>query len=100
MNYEEPVVQEIYHRAWRAGKVEPIGRPQRVSHFLQVVRDTDTSLHSEPWGRVEGGEWDGGMVIRVETKDLPLFFVIAQDALREMKGYLAEEEYNELLDAC
>lgn len=89
-------VQEIYDRAWRLGVAEPLARSTPLARFLEVVDEEDVTLHLEENGLIEGGPYRGWSVIRVETRDTPLFLAIPPEAVQYLMHHLSEDDYSRL----
>lgn len=90
VNASKIQVQEIYDKPWKVGVVDPLSRPTPLDHFMNVVEDTNVYLEMEPEGDVEGGEMDGWHVVRVVTEDMPLFFVVPDEALVPLRPYFRD----------
>ncbi len=94
----EIMVQEIYDRAWKFGMVDPFRTAVPLERLLKVVdEDPDVRLRAVPDSELEGGMYDGGHVIAVETRDLPLFYMVPAEAIPLLRSYLSAEDYEDLV---
>ncbi|MDP9379911.1 MAG: hypothetical protein M3Q29_07130 [Chloroflexota bacterium] len=94
----ELMVHEIYDRAWKFGEIDPLPNAVPLQRLLQVVdEDPDVRLQAIAESEVEGGPYDGGHVIAVQTRDLPLYFMVPPDAIPLLRNHLSQEEYEDLV---
>ncbi|MDP9380791.1 MAG: hypothetical protein M3Q29_11705 [Chloroflexota bacterium] len=94
----EIMVQAIYDRAWKFGEVDPLGKPVPLERVLKVVdEDPELRLRAIPDSELEGGMYDGGHVIAVETRDTPLFYMVPAEAIPLLRSYLSAEDYEDLV---
>lgn len=92
----EVTLFELYNRSWKMGMAEPLPAPIPLRHFLEVVSDEEVTLHLDDGGPLEGGNVDGWAVIRVETKDNPLFFAVPPEATPYLREHISHEDYARL----
>ena len=93
---DELTVQEIYGKAWKVGEVDPIGRHINFLRWLDAVRETGARLRSQPGSRLEGGPYDGGHVVALDTGPDRLYYQVPARAIGLLRGYLPHEEYEDL----
>lgn len=91
----ELIVQGIYDKAWKVGRVEPLGgEPVSLDHFLDVVREMGVRVCAEPNGEVRIGPHADGRVVAVDTGDGRLYYIVPVEAFPLMGNYLSPSPYS------
>lgn len=93
---DEIMVREIYDKSWKLGRVDPFETPVRLERLLEVVAEDRIPLAPEPGGELEGGPYHGWRVIKLETRDRPMYYMMPREAIPLLKPYMKAEDYDDL----
>ena len=89
-------VQQISPRAWEEMAIKPIGEPLPLDAWLRMIREDRMGVVTQPYSRIQGGAYDGGHVIAVDTDEGRHFFMVPAAAIPLLREFLDEEDYREL----
>ncbi len=90
-------VREIYDKAWKFGEIDAFETAVSLERLLQVVAEDAITLSVEPGSELEGGEYDGGHVVKVETRDRPMYYMMPPEAIPMLRAYMRPAEYEDVL---
>ncbi len=90
-------VHEIYDKAWKFGEIDPLPKAVPLERFLQVIAEDNIFLHADEGSELEGGPYDGGHVITVETRDRPMYFMTPPEAIPMLRPHMRPSDYEELV---
>lgn len=81
-------ITPIYDRAWRVGRIEPLGEPVPLDRLLDAVRATGARLRIEPTGGPETHPYPDGLVVAVEIGDESAYCAVPSEAIPMLGPYL------------
>ncbi len=87
------MVCQIDDRAWKLGRVEPLGGQTLLGRLMDMAQEEGWSLEAEPMGLIEGGEYDGGYVIALSNRGDRAYFIVQAYALPLLQGYMGPADY-------
>ncbi len=91
-------VHEIYDKAWKFGEIDPLPKAVPLERFLQVIAEDHISLRADPESALEGGPYEGGHVIIVQTRDRPMYFMVPPEAIPMLEPHMRPSDYEELIE--
>lgn len=90
-------VQRISPRAWEEMTIAPLGAPLPVDAWLRVIREDRMDVVPQPYSRIEGGPYDGGHVVAVDSDEGRHYFLVPAAVIPRLREFLSAEEYRELV---